>query len=1014
MAQIVRQSKKIKPGSSVTTEKVLKYLRTALFIAVLIAVFYPPYLRGLYFEDEFLPTEIFVFAAFAVFWMYKIIRKDRRFLETPIDYAAFGFVIVYFLSIFASVGLRLAVTEWLKYCMYFAVFFMLSELADTYKTRVAVLWVIVASATGVAMLGVDGAAGGHVSNALNSFFRLLGVQRDVFFGLFDSGRIHSTVQYPNALAAYLMAAFFISQALAVVSARRWAKAAAGGAGFIMLVTFVFTLSRGAYLIMPVEAVLYLVALPKGSRIEGVTYAFATIVAAGFTSLRISGYISNQTGQNALTIWEWIAAGLAASVLLTIIVSFIVRFLKKISWKVYAGAAIALVAIAVAAGIYAFSASVPLELAHSVEQENSRIDKTRSVVLEPEREYKLVYEVSAQMSADKPYAYYITIFSRDERNILSGGRTQLVSYAEKGTSGSEKREINFKVPAGSKIVDISFINYYQGTGAVFHSAKVVDAGTGKTVKNIALKYKYLPEAIVSRIEDMQASYSALTRNMFYKDGLAILKDHWLLGAGGGAWSLLYFSYQSYLYWSNQAHNYPLQLGIETGILGLAMLLLLFLSIGYALIKEYRKKIEINRNEGILKAALVTAIAAMFIHSFIDFDFSLPAVFLLLWEFIALFNARCRLLPRDKSLIPEDGGRKEHKIGGRNKPASGLHPVIGLAVVVAIMFVPVMLTVAKAYGSSGSKAVQARKMDDAAECFRKATAWDPFSAEYKISHANILLGKKKVSQQDLAEANRQVEAAEVLARYDVRLIPEIGSYYLSIGNIEKGLEFFDRAIELRPFRPEEWQNKISAYYEVAMLYFGRKNNKTAMDYVDKALAIINEAKSTNERNLNPFVFNRSTSEMLEKLKYIKDNAEKGGKIKIDEVVFYGMPEMDINSDGVPDQWTLSAPDQVKISVKDSNITVENTLVAKLPYIQSRQLELEPGKKYSIRLELTEAYKPDAIAFMVTGVMSGPANLERIGDVYTAEITTSADSSNSKHSLLLFVNKSFEFKNVLVVEK
>jgi len=54
------------------------------------------------------------------------------------------------------------------------------------------------------------------------------------------------------------------------------------------------------------------------------------------------------------------------------------------------------------------------------------------------------------------------------------------------------------------------------------------------------------------------------------------------------------------------------------------------------------------------------------------------------------------------------------------------------------------------------------------------------------------------------------------------------------------------------------------------------------------------------------------------------------------------------------------------------------------------------------------------MVTGVMSGPANLERIGDVYTAEITTSADSSNSKHSLLLFVNKSFEFKNVLVVEK
>jgi len=459
---------------------------------------------------------------------------------------------------------------------------------------------------------------------------------------------------------------------------------------------------------------------------------------------------------------------------------------------------------------------------------------------------------------------------------------------------------------------------------------------------------------------------------------------------------------------------LQLGIETGVLGLTVLLLLFLSIVYTLIKGYRRKAEINRSEAILQAALVAAITAMVIHSFIDFDFSLPAVFLLLWEFIALFNARCRLMQWAKSLKPEDGGRKEQKAGSRNRSASGIHPVIGLMVVVAIMVVPVMLTVAKSYGNSGSKAVQARKMDAAAECFRKAAAWDPFSAEYKINHANILLRKKKVSQQDFYEANRQIKAAEALARYDVRLIPEIGSYYLSTGDIEKGLEFFDRAIELRPFRPEEWQNKVSAYFEVAMSYFEKKDNKTAMEYVDKTLAIVDEAKSVNERNLNPFVFNPSTSEMLERLKYIKDNAEKGGKINIDEVVFYGMPELDINSDGTPDQWTLSAPDQVKLSVNDRNITVENTLVNKSPYIQSRQLELEPGKKYSIRLELTEDYKPGSIYFMVTGVMSKAENLARTGNVYTAEITIPDSSSDSRYFLRLYANKDFEFKSVLVVEE
>ena len=56
----------------------------------------------------------------------------------------------------------------------------------------------------------------------------------------------------------------------------------------------------------------------------------------------------------------------------------------------------------------------------------------------------------------------------------------------------------------------------------------------------------------------------------------------------AWNYLYRQYQSYNYASSQAHNYPLQLGIETGILGIIILLGLVIVLIVAYYK-YCKKI-----------------------------------------------------------------------------------------------------------------------------------------------------------------------------------------------------------------------------------------------------------------------------------------------------------------------------------------------------------------------------------------------------------------------------------------
>jgi O-antigen ligase len=99
---------------------------------------------------------------------------------------------------------------------------------------------------------------------------------------------------------------------------------------------------------------------------------------------------------------------------------------------------------------------------------------------------------------------------------------------------------------------------------------------------------------------------------------------LWGSGGNAWKYLYQKHQSYGYWSSQAHNYPLQLTIDVGLLGLLIFLLIITLTFITFIKNI--KYQINRYYFIIFILIL-------IHSIIDFDLSLSAIMLLLWTFFS---------------------------------------------------------------------------------------------------------------------------------------------------------------------------------------------------------------------------------------------------------------------------------------------------------------------------------------------------------------------------------------------
>jgi hypothetical protein len=174
-------------------------------------IFYSPFVRGMYFESEQRPAIIYTLFVFLLFWIYKWIKGEpTRFFRNKLDIALFALVAMYGLSFFWAVSKHDAIFEWLKYCMYFSVYYIISDIADTDKKKNVILWTILLAGLGLSIIGLDGMLGSKLGDFLNQYLKLPGSEQGIFFGTFVGGRINSTLQYPNSLAIYLIACFFIS------------------------------------------------------------------------------------------------------------------------------------------------------------------------------------------------------------------------------------------------------------------------------------------------------------------------------------------------------------------------------------------------------------------------------------------------------------------------------------------------------------------------------------------------------------------------------------------------------------------------------------------------------------------------------------------------------------------------------------------------------------------------------------------------------------------------------------
>lgn len=192
---------------------------------------------------------------------------------------------------------------------------------------------------------------------------------------------------------------------------------------------------------------------------------------------------------------------------------------------------------------------------------------------------------------------------------------------------------------------SAINSTEANQVVLQNRQIAEqsAGVNFTSSNLPA------HNVINRLSKINLEdYSVTERFIYYRTSLKIARDYLLMGAGGGAWEVLYLDYldewhPDFMY-TVEVHNHYLKILIETGVFGL----LSFLAIWFFFIRAFfRSRFSKENTPAQKQMALTIFIPALALgaHGVIDFSLSLGAISIFLWILFALgvSNADEKLSP-----------------------------------------------------------------------------------------------------------------------------------------------------------------------------------------------------------------------------------------------------------------------------------------------------------------------------------------------------------------------------------
>ena len=323
-------------------------------------------------------------------------------------------------------------------------------------------------------------------------------------------------------------------------------------------------------------------------------------------------------------------------------------------------------------------------------------------------------------------------------------------------------------------------------------------------------------------------NAVERFHFYGDAIEMILARPLLGWGGGGWQEAYRAFQDYLYNSTQVHGYYFQVGVETGLVGLALIAGIWAAF---LLTAHRLYHGAGRDDGRRLLVWVMTVAALSvgIHSAVDFNLSLSALALVLF---AIFGMVVGLA------LPQEDEKIEKKRRKVKQPVS-VAPLILVGIAVLIMVSGgFFLAAADSYARSAEAALRRGDGTSAAETVERAQALNPFNAEYDAMLVRIYLSPQ------MGDPGRSVKAAEAAVAksgYSAVRRAELASSYHLAGRYTDAIRAANEAVSLAPFQVQWYEHLAKLAFSAGYLELNAEREDKAGPYFEQASKVPDRIKA-----------------------------------------------------------------------------------------------------------------------------------------------------------------------------
>lgn len=334
------------------------------------------------------------------------------------------------------------------------------------------------------------------------------------------------------------------------------------------------------------------------------------------------------------------------------------------------------------------------------------------------------------------------------------------------------------------------------------------------------YGYFEESNFNRIFNISLQERSLVeRTYFYKDGIEIAKDYILFGTGGGGWQALYQKYQSYGYHTAVPHNFFLQTLIETGVLGISALIMLYIGVIRVLYKLWRY---FKNDKRKLLPVITSVFVALTLHSALDFNMSFGSVALVFWLIIGVIRYF-------QMGIKTEVGNGSSLITYTNKYLKYIVMAFSIIVLINSIFSIVAINFA-------SKAVALKNQNELVTAkteFQEASKYYPFKGTFKaeIAQLDYTIGVLTKEKKFFSSGISEIKRALLLERANPTYYFIQGKLFLAQGDIEKGIASLESSAKLAPFNRDIYEELGYTYLMLGKYHLNKGEVDKGREYLNK---------------------------------------------------------------------------------------------------------------------------------------------------------------------------------------